>query len=58
MAKKNEIKYNILSKTVNNYGTFAFTKDNINYIGNTFAVVRGMNDDEFKTAIDKVRLKS
>lgn len=55
MAKKNEIKYNILSKTANNYGTFAFTKDNINYIGNSFVVIRGMNDDEFKTAIDKAK---
>ena len=53
MAKKNEIKYNILSKTANNYGTFAFTKDNVNYVGNAFAVVYGMDDDEFKAAIEK-----
>lgn len=55
MAKKNEIKYNILSKTADNNGVYYFTKDNINYIGNSFAVVRGMNDDEFKAAIDKAK---
>lgn len=55
MAKKNEIKYNILSKIANNHGVYYFTKDNINYIGNSFVVVCGMNDDEFKTAIDKTK---
>lgn len=55
MAKAKEIKYNTLSKTANSHGVYYFTKDNINYIGNAYAVIRGMNDDEFKTAIDKAK---
>lgn len=55
MAKAKEIKYNILFKTADSHGVYCFTKDNVNYIGNSFAVIRGMNDEEFKTAIDKAK---
>lgn len=55
MAKAKEIKYSILSKTADAHGVYCFTKDNVNYIGNSFAVIRGMNDEEFKTAIDKAK---
>lgn len=57
VAKAKEIKYTILSKTTNSYGVYYFTKDNINYIGNIYAVVRGMNDEEFKVAIEKTKAK-
>lgn len=55
MAKVKEIKYNFLQKTANNIGVLYHTANNVNYIGNSFCVVYGMNDEEFKTAIEKTK---
>lgn len=55
VAKAKEIKYAILSKTADSHGVYYFTKDNINYIGNIYIVVRGMNDEEFRVAIEKAK---
>ncbi len=53
MAKKKEIKYNLLNKTANESGTIFDTHEGIHYVGNVYCVVYGMNDEEFNLAIDK-----
>ena len=55
MAKTKENKYNILHKTANGRGVMYCTQNGINYIGNAYMVVYGMNDDEFNKAIEKAK---
>lgn len=53
MAKKKEIKYNLLSKTADSRGALFETYNGVHYVGNSYCVIFGMGDEEFALAVEK-----